>query len=133
MYTKIKPVNKNALTSSEMTILKSFALGLGCDTIQSLLEIDAETYQSYCQQIFQKLDTCNAYTAVHKAFQTGLLHPKEYLSENIKSFALEFSVLKHHRFQSCTEGDKKQSLWELYDLLLEFQSRIETQFRSTLT
>ena len=55
MYSKIKPEANNSLTSSEMIILKSFALGLGCDTIQSLLEINADTYQSYCQVIFKKL------------------------------------------------------------------------------
>lgn len=56
MYSKIKPEANNSLTSSEMIILKSFALGLGCDTIQSLLEINADTYQSYCQVIFMNLD-----------------------------------------------------------------------------
>ena len=52
----------------------------------------------------------------------GLLQPKEYLTENIKTFALEFASLKQHRIQSSIEGDEKQSLWELYDILLEIQS-----------
>ena len=132
MYSKIKPEANNSLTSYEMIILKSFALGLGCDTIQSLLEINADTYQSYCQVIFKKLNTCNAYAAVHKAFQMGLLQPKEDLTENIKTFALEFASLKQHRIQSSIEGDEKQSLWELYDILLEFQSCLEIQIHSTL-
>ena len=130
MHTKPHPHIKNALTSTELTILKSFALGLGCEATQSLLEISAQKYQELSQSVFNKLNTCNAYMAVQVAFQTGILPVKEYVMENVKSFALEFALEEHGRFHHLQEMKDKQTLWELYDVLLEFHVRVTSHFLS---
>lgn len=78
---------QKSLSNSELIILKSIALGLSCDTIRDLLEISKETYEKHCQNLFQKLDVCNAYAAVQK------LSSKFY----------EFRLV-HHNDTSITES-----------------------------
>ena len=51
----------NSLSSSELIILRSIALGLGCDTIRDLLELSEKAYRKECESLFQKLEVCNAY------------------------------------------------------------------------
>ena len=65
----------NSLSSSELFILRSIALGLGCDKIRDrdLHEISEEAYQNQCVSLFQKLDVCNSYEAVQKALNYMLM------------------------------------------------------------
>ena len=126
---QIKPQTRvhKALSSSELIILKSIALGLGCDTIRDLLEISKETYNQHCASLYEKLGVCNAYAAVQKAYFTKVLKTKEYTSEKIKCFALKFAHEYQERFKSISL-DSKQTIWELYDMLLEFQNEVESSF-----
>ncbi|MDA8947931.1 LuxR C-terminal-related transcriptional regulator [Flavobacteriaceae bacterium] len=88
---QLKPQTRifETLTSSELIILRSIALGLGCDTIRDLLEISKETYESHCQSLFQKLQVCNAYAAVQKAYYNNLLKNKEYTPEKELLYVLK--------------------------------------------
>ena len=40
-------------TSSEFTILKSMALGLNCEEIRKLLDLEQESYASVCQGLLK--------------------------------------------------------------------------------
>ena len=124
---QLKPQTRifETLTSSELIILRSIALGLGCDTIRDLLEISKETYESHCQSLFQKLQVCNAYTAVQKAYYNNLLKNKEYTPEKVKSCALKFAHEYEERISSSGKNSKK-TIWELYDMLLEFHNQVES-------
>lgn len=73
MFTKPQSRTKSLLNSSELVILKSIALGLGCETIRNLLEISESRFQKQCDNIFAKLQVCNAYTAVQVAFKKEIL------------------------------------------------------------
>ena len=120
---------KNSLTSNEMVILKSIALGLGCDTIIKLLELSERNYQSICQSIYTKLGVGNSFAAVQLAFKNGLLQEKEYTSEKIKGLALEFATKNIDRLKPLVESDPKKSLWEFYDLLLDFITRMKAAYK----
>jgi DNA-binding CsgD family transcriptional regulator len=127
MYTKPQPRINHTLTSSELVILKSFALGLGCDTIRQLLEISPKDYDKYCKNIFSKLQVSNAYTAVRIAFKNKILKEKEYTLEKVKAFALEFATKNVIRFETVNK-EPKENLWDLYDILLDFHTKIESKF-----
>ena len=73
MQTRPQTLIHNSLSSSELLILRSIALGLGCDKIRDLLEISEEAYQNQCVSLFQKLDVCNSYAAVQKALNYMLM------------------------------------------------------------
>jgi len=118
---------QKSLSNSELIILKSIALGLSCDTIRDLLEISKETYEKHCQNLFQKLDVCNAYAAVQKAYQVNILKSKEFTPEKVKGFALKFAHEYEEHFKSSKE-DSKKTIWELYEMLLEFYSNVESSF-----
>jgi DNA-binding CsgD family transcriptional regulator len=117
-------INKS-LSSSELIILKSIALGLGCNTIRDLLEISEETYDQYCSNLFEKLEVCNMYAAVQKAYYLKILMNKEYTSEKVKCSALMYAHEFQERFKSI-KLDSKQTVWELYDMLLEFHNQVES-------
>ena len=53
-----------SLHPSEIVILKSMALGMSCQMIQKLIEINNEDYERYCASIFAKLNVNNPYAAV---------------------------------------------------------------------
>ena len=128
MHTKSFHGVKHSLTKNEMVILKSIALGLDCDTIRLLVEISEYQYQTLCKNIFSKLQVGNSYAAVQYAFKNGLLNQKEYNSEKIKGIILEFATQNIERLESLTAGDHKRNLWEFYDLLLDFTTRIEASY-----
>jgi hypothetical protein len=124
--TRINP----SLSSSELLILRSIALGLGCDTIRELLELSKDEYQKHCESLFQKLEVCNAYAAVQKAYFTKILKIKEYTPEKIKGLALKYA----HQYENQnteTPGDSKKAIWELYDLMLEFYNEVEYNYLLT--
>lgn len=83
----------NSLSSSELILLRSIALGLGCDTIRDLLEHSEKAYCKECESLFQKLEVCNAFAAIQKAYLTKILKNKEYTPEKVKGLALKFA---HH-------------------------------------
>ena len=56
------PRIRHSLTHSELIILRSIALGLGCDTVRDLLELSMPDYQKMCMGLFEKLQVCNAYS-----------------------------------------------------------------------
>jgi len=114
-----------SLNSNEMVILKSIALGLGCNTIIKLLEITESNYQSVCQSICTKMGVHNSFTAVQFAFKNGLLQEKEFTSEKLKGLALEFATKNIDRIKPLSERDPKKCLWEFYDLLLDFMTCME--------
>jgi DNA-binding CsgD family transcriptional regulator len=120
----------NSLSSSELIILRSIALGLGCDTIRDLLELSEKAYRKECESLFQKLEVCNAYAAVQKAYFTKILKNKEYTPEKVKGLALKFA--HHYEDQiKCTKDESKRVIWELYDLLLEFYNEVESSYMLT--
>ena len=126
----IPPIRINkSLSSSELIILKSIALGMGCNTIRDLLEISEETYDQYCSNLFEKLEVCNMYAAVQKAYYLKILMNKEYTSEKVKCSALMYAHEFQERFKSI-KLDSKQTVWELYDMLLEFHNQVESSFMS---
>ena len=45
MYYSPQSLKQPQLKSSELVILKSLALGLGCDTIKNLLELSEEEFE----------------------------------------------------------------------------------------
>ena len=51
MFTTTQTRINNSLTSKEMVILKSIALGLDCGTIRKLIEISESEYQNVCQRV----------------------------------------------------------------------------------
>lgn len=83
-----------SLHPSEIVILKSMALGMSCQMIQKLIEINNEDYERYCASIFVKLNVNNPYAAVRIAFRKKIISEKEYTLESIKSMALEFATKK---------------------------------------
>lgn len=113
-------------TSFEFTVLKSMALGLTCEEIRKLLNLDQKVYESVCSQLFEKLGATNHYTAVKTAYQKKYLDRKELSLEDIKSFSLECAYNNLNRLKS-EQMDSKQLLWELYDLLLEFHFQLENK------
>ena len=113
-------------SSSEFTVLKSMALGLTCDEIRKLLNLDQKVYESVCHQLFQKLGATNHYTAVKTAYQKKYLNRKELSLEELKSFSLEFAY-NHINLLKSDEMDAKQLLWQFYDLLLEFHFQLENK------
>lgn len=111
-------------TSSEFTVLKSIALGLSCEDIRKLLDLDHEVYQSVCENLFEKLGVSNQYTAVKSAYQKKYLDRKELSLEELKSFSLEFAYKNYEKLKS-DHHNPKHLIWELYDLLLDFYYKIE--------
>jgi len=118
-----------SLHPSEIVILKSMALGMSCQMIQKLIEINNEDYERYCASIFAKLNVNNPYAAVRIAFRKKIISEKEYTLESIKSMALEFATKKMNELDQV-KNDEKQLLWIFYDLLLEFEIQIEDYFLS---
>ena len=56
------------------------------------------------------------------------MNKKEYNSEKIKGITLEFATQNIERLESLTAGDHKRNLWEFYDLLLDFTTRLEASY-----
>ena len=121
------PQIHHSLTHSELIILRSIALGLGCDTVRDLLELSMPVYQKMCAGLFEKLQVCNAYAAVQKAYHNKILKNKEYTPEKVKGIALKYADLFQKK-SSKKSFDTKKSVWEAYDLLLEFYNEVETSF-----
>ena len=128
MYYSPQSLKQPQLKSSELVILKSLALGLGCDTIKNLLELSEEEFKKKLNSLYTKLQVCNSYTAVGVAFKKGILREKEFTSEKIKSIVLEFASENVSRFAPEVEKNNKQ-LWALYDFLLDFLSYVDDQNR----
>ena len=128
MYYSPQSLKQPQLKSSELVILKSLALGLGCDTIKNLLELSEEEFEKKLNSLYTKLQVCNSYTAVGVAFKKGILREKEFTSEKIKSIVLEFASENVSRFAPEVEKNNKQ-LWALYDFLLDFLSYVDDQNR----
>lgn len=128
MYYSPQSLKQPQLKSSELVILKSLALGLGCDTIKNLLELSEEEFKKKLNSLYTKLQVCNSYTAVGVAFKKGILREKEFTSEKIKSIVLEFATENVSRFAPEVEKNNKQ-LWALYDFLLDFLSYVDDQNR----
>ena len=128
MYYSPQSLKQPQLKSSELVILKSLALGLGCDTIKNLLELSEEEFEKKLNSLYTKLQVCNSYTAVGVAFKKGILREKEFTSEKIKSIVLEFASENVSRFAPEVEKNNKQ-LWALYDFLLDFLSYVVDQNR----
>jgi DNA-binding CsgD family transcriptional regulator len=127
MHLKPQTRTIESLSDSELVILRSIALGLDCDTIRDLLEISHETYTQRCESLFHKLGVCNAYAAVRKAFLCKILVNKEYSPEKVKTLALKYA---HHFDEEILSkySDTKGTIWELYDMMLEFYSEVENSF-----
>ena len=121
------PRIRHSLTHSELIILRSIALGLGCDTIRDLLELSMPDYQKMCMGLFEKLQVCNAYAAVQTAYHNNILKTKEYTPEKVKGIALKYADLFQKNPITKNE-DRKRMVWELYDLLLEFYNAVESSF-----
>ena len=81
MYYSPQSLKQPQLKSSELVILKSLALGLGCDTIKNLLELSEEEFKKKLNSLYTKLQVCNSYTAVGVAFKKGILREKEIIIE----------------------------------------------------
>ena len=128
MYYSPQSLKQPQLKSSELVILKSLALGLGCDTIKNLLELSEEEFEKKLNSLYTKLQVGNSYTAVGVAFKKGILREKEFTSEKIKSIVLEFATENVSRFAPEVEKNNKQ-LWALYDFLLDFLSYVDDQNR----
>ena len=58
-----------SLCPNEIVILKSIALGMSCQMIQRLLEMNSLDYQKICSSIFAKLNVNNSYAAVRIAYR----------------------------------------------------------------
>ena len=114
-------------TSSELTVLKSMALGLSCEDIRKLLGLKYQKYESLCRGLFQKLGVSNHYTAVKVASQKKHLDRKELSLEELKSFSLEFAYKNIYKLK-FNPKDSKQMLCEFYDLLLDFHFQIENKY-----
>lgn len=114
-------------SASELTVLKSIALGLSCEDIRKLLDIKSDKYESVCMGIFQKLGVSNHYTAVKVAYQKKYLDRKELSLEKLKAFSLEFACDNFEKLKS-TQDDSKKLLWSLYDLLLEYHLQMEAKY-----
>ena len=128
MYYSPQSLKQPQLKSSELVILKSLALGLGCDTIKNLLELSEEEFEKKLNSLYTKLQVCNSYTAVGVAFKKGILREKEFTSEKIKSIVLEFATENVSLFAPEVEKNNKQ-LWALYDFLLDSLSYVDDQNR----
>lgn len=123
------PRIRHSLTHSELIILRSIALGLGCDTVRDLLELSMPDYQKMCMDLFEKLQVCNAYAAVQTAYHNKILKTKEYTPEKVKGIALKYADLFQKNSSSKSEAvDRKRTVWEFYDLLLEFYNAVEASF-----
>lgn len=105
------------------------ALGMSCQMIQKLIEINDIDYERYCTSIFAKLNVSNPYAAVRIAFRKKIISEKEYSLESIKSMALEFATKRMNELDQV-KNDQKQLLWIFYDLLLEFETQVEEYFLS---
>lgn len=112
---------------SEYEALKSMALGLSCEEIRKLLNLEQDQYESVCKRLFEKLEASNHYTAVKSAYQKKYLDRKELSSGEVKPFSLEFAYKNVEKLKESQE-DSKQLLWRFYDLLLEFQLQIENKY-----
>ena len=128
MYYSPQSLKQPQLKSSELVILKSLALGLGCDTIKNLLELSEEEFEKKLNSLYTKLQVGNSYTAVGVAFKKGILREKEFTSEKIKSIVLEFATENVSLFAPEVEKNNKQ-LWALYDFLLDSLSYVDDQNR----
>lgn len=118
-----------SLCPNEIVILKSIALGMSCQMIQRLLEMNSLDYQKICSSIFAKLNVNNSYAAVRIAYRKNIISEKDYCLESVKSLALEFATKRMSEFPNVLH-DQKQLLWVFYGLLLEFQLQVENQFMS---
>lgn len=131
MYFTPQSLKQPQLKSTELVILKSLALGLGCDTIKNLLEFSDEDFEKKLNSLYTQLQVCNAFTAVGVAFKLGILKEKEFTSEKMKSAVLEFAAQNICRFPSDSKDSKKQ-LWDFYDLLLDFTLYMDDHNRKTM-
>lgn len=117
------------LHSSEIIVLKSIALGLSDHMIQKLFEINNDELDKLRTSLHTKLNVNNSYAAVRVAYQKNLLKEKDYCTEKIRALALETASNKMDVLSGVL-GDSKEVLWELYDVLLEFHTRVESTYRA---
>jgi DNA-binding CsgD family transcriptional regulator len=69
------------LKSTELVILKSLALGLGCDTIKNLLDFSDEDFEKKLNSLYTKLQVRNAFTAVGVVFKLYARHKQHSLNK----------------------------------------------------
>ncbi|MDC3133076.1 hypothetical protein OA501_02565 [Flavobacteriaceae bacterium] len=123
-------VNSNVtLHSSETMVLKSIALGLSDHMIQKLFEINNDELDKLRSSLYTKLNVNNSYAAVRVAYQKNLLKEKDYCTEKIRALALRTASDKVNVLSGAL-GDSKEVLWELYDVLLEFHTRVESTYKA---
>jgi len=128
MFLTPQSIKQSELNSQELVILKSLALGLGCDTIKNLLDFSELEFEKKLSSLYRKLQVCNAYTAVGAAFRKRILNEKDFTSEKSKSIALEFATQNVHRLKTVSE-DSNKLLWNTYDLLIDFLLYMDKQNR----
>lgn len=125
-------LTKNTLSQNELLLLRSYAVGMGSDSIIDLLDI---TEQEYCQiekKLFHKLQANNVYCAVMTAFRMNILSAKEYSPEAVKAVALAYAHKVVMQTNTQTKAPK-HNIWELYELLLDFEAyRIVASFRKNI-
>ena len=101
-------------TSSELTVLKSMALGLSCKDIRKLLGLKHDKYESVFQGLFEKLGASNHYTAVKKVIIREGLNSVVKLKNNIDQYV---NLRKNHhvliyRDENHILKEEVVSFWE---------------------
>ena len=127
LATKFILMTSNQLSPKELMILKGLALGLGNTHIKSLLALEDDPYNQVKKQLFQKLHAENTYVAVQRAFQLQILIHSEYSDEMVKETALQMASNFADQIDRDPKQFDKKMVFQLYSLLIRFQSDILTQ------
>lgn len=107
------------LSAKEFMMLRSFALGVNEQHLQSLLEVNRVEFHRIKNSLLQKLEVQNMYTAVRKGLQLRLLDPINYMEETVKSRTLTFLEKNELAFHSAKDV-AGNPIWRFYPLLLKY-------------
>ena len=125
MSKAIKPLKVN---TTELVVLKSYALGMSDLAIMRLPDVSRNKLISIRFKLFKKLDVSNVYSAVNKAMYTGILNKKNFIDESLKEQTLKFIELSFNRIE-LFQGNTEQMKWEWYKILLEYTGFLSNKIK----
>ena len=107
------------LSTKEFVMLRSYASGISEQQLQKLLEVNSPKFQKIKNDLLQKLEVQNMYTAVRKGFRLRLLDPINYMEEHVKSKTLDFLEKNEIAFHTPKDVAGNPT-WRFYPLLLKY-------------
>ena len=120
-------MSKNGkITSNEYVVLRAYSNGMGEEEICKLTDSSPLQLLTIKKTLCQKLEVSNVYYMVKKAKSMGVLDPKNFTDELIRTKTLAF--IEHH--QTMLESKKlgtTTSRWHWYQILISFLAFLEDE------